>query len=237
MQVGAKDVDAIIFDFDGTLADSMWVWDEVEKQFFASRNIPYSDEFGEMIAVLGFEAGAQYAIDAFNLDETPEAIIEEWKSRAEEGYANHVRLKPDAADYLRYCKDQGLPLAIATSLQRHLLEPALKNNGVYELFDVICTCDELQCGGKSNPTVYLEAARQLGVPAESCAIFEDVATAAESAKRTGAHVVGVHDAHKQQATDKLKSIADLFIDDYKQVLGAVQSKDAAPANPDAGCGA
>lgn len=134
--------------------------------FLAKRGIPFTDEFGEMIAVLGFELGADFAIEHFGLDEQPEDIIEEWKSAAEEGYATQVMLKPGAFEYLQRCKEAGMPLAIATSLQRHLLEPALANNGVLDLFDAICVCDELQCGGKSNPVVYLEAARQLGVPAE-----------------------------------------------------------------------
>ena len=68
MLVGTRDVDAIIFDFDGTLADSMWVWDGVDRQFLAKRNIPFKDEYTEMIAVLGFEAGADYTIELFGLD-------------------------------------------------------------------------------------------------------------------------------------------------------------------------
>lgn len=218
MQVGMRDVDAVIFDFDGTLADSMWVWDEVDRVFLTRRGIPFTDEFGEMIAVLGLELGADFAIEHFGLDESPESIIEEWKSLAEESYATHVMLKPGAFEYLRHCKEQGMPLAIATSLQRHLLEPALANNGVLDLFDAICVCDELQCGGKSNPGVYLEAARRLGVPAERCAIFEDVATAARSAKETGAYVIGVYDEHKQQATDELRAVVDHFIMDYADLL-------------------
>lgn len=218
MQVGTKNVDAIIFDFDGTLANSMWVWEEVDRQFFVKRNISRTEEFCNLIAVLGFELGAQFAIDHFKLDESPEDIIEEWKSAAEEGYKKHVVLKPNAAEYLQHCKSQGIPIAIATSLQRHLLEPALKNNGVYDLLDAICICDELQCGGKSNPTVYLEAAKQLNVPANNCAVFEDIVVAAQSAKKAGAYVVGVHDDHKQQATQELKTIVDLFIEDYAQLL-------------------
>lgn len=218
MQVGSRDVDAVIFDFDGTLADSMWVWDDVDRAFLAKRGIPFTDEFGEMIAVLGFELGAQFAIEHFGLDESPEDIITEWKDAAREGYATRVLLKPGALEYLRHCKEQGMPLAIATSLQRHLLEPALANNGVLDMFDAICVCDELQCGGKSNPAVYLEAARQLGIPASQCAVFEDVVTAARSAKETGAYVVGVFDEHKQQATEELKAVVDLFIESYGELL-------------------
>ena len=86
-----------------------------------------------------------------------------------------------------------------------------------DLFSAILICDELNCGGKSNPTVYMEAARQLGVPAQRCVIFEDVLTAAKSAKQTGAYVVGVYDEHKQQATEDLKAVVDLFIDSFDQL--------------------
>lgn len=218
MQIGTKDAKAVIFDFDGTLADSMWVWDEVDRVFLDKRGIPYTEEFGEMIAVLGFELGADFAIEHFNLDEKPEDIIEEWKQAAQDGYARQVKLKDGAREYLESCKAQGMPMAIATSLQRHLLEPALKNNGVYELFDTICVCDELKCGGKSNPAVYEEAARRLGVDAADTAIFEDVVTAAKSAKQTGAYVVGVYDEHKQQATEELKSVVDEFIMSYHDLM-------------------
>lgn len=218
MQIGAKDAKAVIFDFDGTLADSMWVWDEVDRVFLEKRNIPYTEEFGEMIAVLGFELGADFAIEHFNLDEKPEDIIEEWKQGAQDGYAKRVKLKDGAREYLESCKAQGMPMAIATSLQRHLLEPALKNNGVHELFDTICVCDELKCGGKSNPAVYEEAARRLGVDAADTVIFEDVVTAAKSAKQTGAYVVGVYDEHKQQATEELKSVVDKFIMSYHDLM-------------------
>ncbi len=218
MKIGIADVDAVIFDFDGTLADSMWVWDDVDRKFLAKRNIPFTAEYGEMIAVLGFELGAEFSIEHFGLDEKPEDIIAEWQANAADGYATQVMLKPGAKDYLKYCKSQGIPIAIATSLQRYLLEPALKNNGVFGMFDAICVCDELKCGGKASPAVYEEAARQLGVPVNRCAIFEDVVTPAKSAKQTGAYVVGVYDEHKQQATEELGAICDLFILDFYSLI-------------------
>ena len=218
MKLGAADVDALIFDFDGTLADSMWVWEEVDRQFLEKRDIPYDARECERIAALGFEAGADYVVEKYGLDESPEAIIEEWKSSAADHYASSVLVKEGAEEYLRRCKDLGMPMAIATSLQRPLLEAALANNGILELFDALCVCDELHCNGKSNPTVYLEAARQLGVDASRCAIFEDVVTPARSAKQTGAYVVGVFDEHKQQATDELKTVVDYFIESWNDLL-------------------
>lgn len=218
MKFANIEADAAIFDFDGTLADSMWVWDEVDRRWLEKRNIPFSESYAESIAVLGFEGGADYVIGHFGLDEKPEDIIEEWKADAQESYASQVRLKPRAKEYLLYLHEAGVPLAMATSLQRALLEPCMRRNGVYDLFETICICDELHCGGKSNPAVYLEAARRLGVEPSRCIIFEDVVTAARSAKESGAKVVGVYDAHKQQATEDLKEIVDLFVESYDVLL-------------------
>ncbi len=221
MRFSGNEADAVIFDFDGTLADSMWVWNEVDRLFLEKRNIPFTKEFSEMTAVLGFESGADYVVEHFKLDESPGDIIEEWKSLAQDGYATRVYLKPGAREFIAKCVQMEVPIAIATSLQRHLLEAALLNNGILDEFDAVCICDELQCTGKSTPAVYLEAARQLGVDASRCVIFEDVVMPARSAKQTGAHVVGVFDEHKQQATDELREVADTFIMNWNEALDLI----------------
>ena len=210
--------DAVLFDFDGTLADSMWVWEHVDAAFLAEHGLPFDESYAEMIAVLGFESGADYTIEKYGLDVSREEVIEEWKAIAQEEYATKVGLKPHAREYLQYLHGAGVPLAIATSLQRALLVPALKNNGVFDLFGAIAICDEVTDTGKSTPAVYHAAASGLGARLERCIVFEDVVTAARSAKLGGAYVVGVYDEHKQQATDELKSIVDEFIDGYEQLL-------------------
>lgn len=218
MHINGHEFEAAIFDFDGTLADSMWVWNDVDARFFAKRAIAIDPAAIEQVAVLGFESGADYVIEHFGLDESPESIIEEWKCSAYDGYAHRVALKPGAREYVLACKRGGTPLAVATSLQRNLLEPALRNNGVLELFDALCVCDELHCGGKSTPAVYLEAARLMGVEPARCVVFEDVARAARSAQETGAYVVGVYDGHEQQDTAELARVADFFIESWEQLL-------------------
>lgn len=218
MKILGRDVEGVIFDFDGTLADSMWVWDEVDRAFFEKRGLVFTKDASEVIAVLGFEKGADYVVERFDLDESPEDIIEEWKRSAFDSYATQVKLKRGALEFIVKCKNAGLPLGIATSLQRHLLEAALRNRGALDMFDAICTCDELECNGKSTPTVYLEAARIMGVDLERCAVFEDVVTAATSAKGAGAFVVGVYDEHKQQATEDLRAVSDAFIESWQELL-------------------
>lgn len=206
-----------IFDFDGTLADSMWVWSEVDRVFAEKRGLDFTEKHSETIAALGFEGTADYLLKEFGLEESVEDLIKEWHGIALGSYSHDVKLKPGAKEFVLSLKEQGTPVAIATSLQRVLLEPALKNNGIFDLFDAIVVCEEVCEGGKSTPAVYEEAARLINVPLNQCVVFEDVARAARSAKQGGAYVVGIRDDHKQQIRKDLIEVADLFCEDFSQL--------------------
>lgn len=205
---------AFIFDFDGTLADSMWVWHEVDLEFARRRGLHFSKEDSEVIAALGFEGTAAWLLERFGLDESVEDLIAEWYGIAEESYAHNVFLKPGAKELVRSLKGAGYPVAIASSLDRKLLEEALVNNGALDCFDVIVVCDEVTDKGKSTPAVYLETAARLGVELSDCVVFEDVAMAARSAKAGGAFVVGVRDDYPQQARADLQEAADIFCEGF-----------------------
>ena len=215
---GTFEPKAFIFDFDGTLADSMWVWSNVDKEFARRRGLDFTDEDSEIIAALGFEGTAKWLLERFGLDESVDDLIAEWYSIAAESYAHDVPLKPGVREYLAMLKEHDYPLAIASSLDRRLLESALDNNGVLDCFDVIVVCDEVTDTGKATPVVYIEAATRLGFALEDCVVFEDVAMAARSAKQGGAYVVGVSDEHPQQARDELEKAADLFCEGFSTLL-------------------
>lgn len=215
---------AFIFDFDGTLADSMWVWHEVDMEFARRRGLDFTKEDSEIIAALGFEGTAKWLLERFGLDETVESLIAEWYGIAEESYSNDVHLKPCAREFVARLKSLGYPVAIASSLDRRLLEAALANNNALALFDTIVVCDEMTDKGKATPVVYQETAKKLGVPLTDCAVFEDVAMAARSAKKGGAYVVGMRDEHPQQARGELEAAADAFYDGFEPLLELASSR-------------
>lgn len=196
----------------------MWVWDEVDTEFARRRGLPFEKDDAEKIAALGFEGTAQWMIERYGLTESVEELMDEWYELAAESYAHDVRLKPGAEAFVRQVREQGIPVAITTSLSRAMLEPALENNAVRELFDLLVVCEEVCDGGKSTPAAYLETAKLLGVGLENCVVFEDVALAARSAKQSGAYVVGVRDDHAQQIRSELLEAADLFIQGYGELL-------------------
>ena len=209
---------AHIFDFDGTIGDSMWVWEKVDREFLANHGIPYRRDYAESMAALGFEGSAEFFINEVGIDETPEQMIAQWQDMATNIYATEVMLKPGAREYLEALKSAGIPIAIATSLQRQILEPALAHNGVLDLFDAIVVCEEICSTGKSTPLVYERAAAAMDVALSECAVYEDVAIAAASAKRGGAVVVGVRDDHPQQNREALLDACDLFIQGFEDLL-------------------
>lgn len=208
----------LIFDFDGTLADSMWVWIAIGEDFLSRRNLIPEPDFTERLAQLGLEAGSRDMVERYDLDEDHRAIMGEWLGYAREKYATQVWLKPHAEDFLRQQKAAGMKLAIATAQERVALLAALENEGVLDLFDAVLTCDEVCDTGKSTPAVYWEAQRCLGLEVGECIVFEDVVGPALQAKAGGFDVVGVFDESPAQDHDALQALSSRFINSYQELL-------------------
>ena len=103
-----------IFDLDGTLLDSMGVWDQVDVDFLAKRGFEVPDDYMQKVAAMQFRQIAEYTIARFNLSDTPEALMEEWDHMARVMYATVVEAKPYAREYLESLKASGAKLAVAT---------------------------------------------------------------------------------------------------------------------------
>jgi HAD superfamily hydrolase (TIGR01509 family) len=211
-------VRACIFDFDGTLADSMWVWTAIGKEFIEEFNVEPFEGFSERLAQLGLEAGAVYFVERYGLEIAPADLTAHWVAEANMKYATEVWLKPNAEEFLENLKAAGIQVAVATAQQRSPLEAALTNNGVLELFDAVVPCDEVTDTGKSTPEIYLATARMLGLDPSECIVFEDVLGPAEQAHIGGFRVVGVYDDSPAQDHDALRAECDAFIENYNDAM-------------------
>lgn len=207
--------DAAIFDLDGTILDSMDVWEHIDIQFLKKRNLPVSESYVTEICARSFEEAAQYTIDLFGLQETVDGIIEEWNNMAVEEYSNHVCLLPHSLDYLLRLKEKGIKLAVATGLPEKLYMPCLKKNSIIELFDALCSTDEVQ-RGKEYPDVFELVARKLGVAPERCIVFDDVLPAIKSAKEAHMLAGGIYDKYSADQRSEIEQIADIYLFDFRQ---------------------
>jgi HAD superfamily hydrolase (TIGR01509 family) len=215
-----NDIKGAIFDLDGTLIDSMWVWSKIDYDYLGKRGIDLPIDLKDHITHLSFNDTAKYFKERFRLKESLEEIKIEWNAMALYEYSHNIILKPGVINFLHFLKAKDIKIALATSNSRLLLELALKRNGVYQYFDVITTTDEVS-RNKSFPDVYLLAADRLGVNADSCVVFEDILPAIIGAKAAGMKVVGVHDSSSEHQRNDICKIADIFINDYQELINAV----------------
>lgn len=212
-----KDIDAIIFDLDGTLVDSMWIWKQIDIDFLEKRGIALPDDLQKEIEGKSFTETAAYFKDRFQIDEPIETIQKEWLEMAESLYENHIPLKEGAYHLLESAKAQGIKLGIGTSNSRALLETVLNVHGIYERFHALRTSCEVK-RGKPHPDVFLKVAEDLNVAPSRCLVFEDTHAGILAAKAAGMKVIAVYDALSEPYTDLIKKDSDYYVENFKEVL-------------------
>lgn len=206
-----------IFDLDGTLLDSMNMWNDVDRKFLAQRGLPCSPEYVRAVKTLNFSDAARFTVDLYNLAESAEEVMAEWMRLARQAYEREITLKPSAGEFVRALRARGAALAVATSSKPELYLPALVRCGIADCFSAFVTTEELGCG-KDSPKVYLEAGRRLGAAPAECAVFEDLLTGARCAKAAGFYTVAVYDPHAAADEAALRALADRYIRSFAELL-------------------
>ena len=166
-----EDTKAVIFDLDGTLVDSMWVWTAIDEDYIRKYHLNPPEDFHEAMEGMSYTETAQYFLKIFpELPHTVEEIKKEWYDMSVDKYTKEVTLKPGVKVFLEMLKEKGIRTGIATSNDRKLVEEFLKARQITDLFDTICTSCEVN-KGKPAPDVYLKAAGQLGAEPSACLDF------------------------------------------------------------------
>lgn len=207
---------AAIFDLDGTIADSNGVWKKIDIEILRKRGIRCSDAFAESLAAMTYEEAAA-EMHRLGVKDTTEELIRECNELAAYEYRHNIFLKPYAAEYLTYLKNNGVKTALATASPKMLYEPVLRHNHVYGLFDAFCTTEEAG-RSKDHPDVYLLAASKLGVSPNECVVFEDVLKGIFSAKNAGMTAIGVYDRYSAEDIVTIRAAADRFIMDFSEMM-------------------
>lgn len=212
-----KDIEAVIFDLDGTLVDSMWMWHDIDVEFLGKRNLPLPPTYQKDIEGMSFTETAIYTKELFHLPESVEELKEIWNGMAREKYATQVPMKPGAARFLAYCQKQEIPLGIATSNSKELVKAVAEAHHLNDYIQVILTSCEV-AKGKPAPDVYLEAAKRLNSRPDRCLVFEDVPMGILAGKNAGMKVCAVEDRFSAGQLEEKRKLADYYITSYEDVL-------------------
>lgn len=212
-----EQIESVIFDLDGTLVDSMWLWHEIDVEFLGQRGLELPETYQKDIEGMSFTETAIYTKELFHLSESVEELKEIWNRMAMEKYANEVPFKPGAEKFLQYCKSRNIPVGIATSNSRELVEAVGKSLHFEEYIQEIVTACEVE-RGKPAPDVYLKAASRLGAQPFRCLVFEDVPMGILAGKNAGMQVCAVEDAFSAGQQEEKRKLADYYIADYHEIF-------------------
>jgi len=207
---------AYLFDFDGTLVDSMPTYVSVMLRILDENKIPYDDDLIKTITPLGYVYTAKY-YRQLGLHLPEEEIVRLMHKYAVYEYTYHVQAKSNVISVLKTLKAQGADLNVLTASPHAALDPCLKRLGVYDLFTNVWSCEDFGTS-KADPNIYRMAAEKIGLPVEEVLFLDDNYNADKTAKESGMPVCGVYDDSSREYENEIRSIADYYIHDFSELL-------------------
>lgn len=216
-------VEAVIFDLDGTLVDSMWLWKSIDLEYLARFNIELPMNLQKDIEGMSFTETAGYFKERFSIIDDIETIKADWNEMAKDYYLNRVTLKEKAFLFLEYLKSRNIKTGIATSNSKELVSMIIKRFDLEEYFDSIRTSCEVD-RGKPHPDIYLKVANDLGVSPDKILVFEDVPMGIMAGKNAGMKVCAIYDEFSKAHQEEIRRMADYYILGFNDIICLIEEK-------------
>ena len=212
-----RDIQAVIFDLDGSLVDSMWIWRQIDIEYLARYGLEIPEDLQSSIEGMSFRETAEYFKRRFVIPETIEEMQDTWNQMAWDKYAHEIFLKAGAGEFLQCCRERNIKLGIASSNSRELIDVCLKQNQVQDYFGcIMCGTDGFP--GKPAPDIYLAAAKALDADPARCLVFEDIVPGIQAGKNAGMRVCAVEDSYSMHQEADKRAQADYYIKDFYNIF-------------------
>ena len=204
-------IEGAIFDFDGTLVDSMKTWHTLGRRYLIKKGYSPDDNLWENTKTMSIFEVSKYFHNVYGLRESEGQIINELNGLAEEDYQFRIPLKDGVRALLETLNEKGIPMVIASATDRYLVENAVSRLGLEDYFLSILSCSDI-CVGKEDPQIFYEALDILETSLESTIVFEDALHAVIAAKTAGFPVVAVFDESAADEEDEIREYADWYLE-------------------------
>lgn len=209
-------IQAVIFDVDGVLFDSMWMWDELDEKYLRSLGLEMREKTTKAVSKMSFEEAADYLRVEYRLDLTVEEIVGQIQDMVRNFYYQEVTLKEGVRRMLEKLARRGIPAVIASASDLDMLEHALTRCQIRPMIKKVFTCSEVGAG-KTRPDVFLAAAEYLGVQPEHCLIVEDSLHAIETAIQAGFVTAGVYDESSRLEQDDIRNQVTYYVGEQETI--------------------
>lgn len=212
-----ENIKLFLFDLDGTILDSLEIWNDIDLSFFKNHNLIMGEDYHIAIAPLTLEETATYTKNTYKLDIDEEQIMKEWSDLAIKEYAENVNLKKGVKEFLDYLKNKNVHLAIATSCNEEMFKPCLERYGIVSYFEHFYTSQNLKIN-KSNTNFFKEILNEYKIEPDQILFFEDSLASMKCAKSLGFNVVAVMDKKWEKQKEEIIASSDDQIEDFSQFI-------------------
>lgn len=212
-----ENIKLFLFDLDGTILDSLEIWNDIDLLFFKNHNLIMGEDYHIAIAPLTLEETATYTKNTYKLDIDEEQIMKEWSDLAIKEYAENVNLKKGVKEFLDYLKNKNVHLAIATSCNEEMFKPCLERYGLVSYFEHFYTSQNLKIN-KSNTNFFKEILNEYKIEPDQILFFEDSLASMKCAKSLGFNVVAVMDKKWEKQKEEIIASSDNQIEDFSQFI-------------------
>lgn len=212
-----ENIKLFLFDLDGTILDSLKIWNDIDLLFFKNHNLIMGEDYHIATAPLTLEETATYTKNTYKLDIDEEQIMKEWSDLAIKEYAENVNLKKGVKEFLDYLKNKNVHLAIATSCNEEMFKPCLERYGIVSYFEHFYTSQNLKIN-KSNANFFKEILNEYKIEPDQILFFEDSLASMKCAKSLGFNVVAVMDKKWEKQKEEIIASSDDQIEDFSQFI-------------------
>lgn len=205
-----------LFDFDGTLVDSMPTYGRMMLGILEDYGVSYAPDTLKIITPLGYAGAARY-FRAMGVPATEEELIARMNREALEAYSTRIPAKAHVAEVLRALKERGDDLNVLTASPHTMLDPCLKRNGIFDLFTNVWSCEDFGTT-KTDPRIYEMAAQRMGKAINEVWFLDDNLDADTNAVKAGMKVCGVYDDSSADCEEQIRAVAHAYIRDFTELM-------------------